>query len=168
MNFPQTLSFLSMSLPMVQDDSLCTPIITWNSLTPPYPKQYFLTHRLRFKTPLKHLKSQVIGQEICLNAYTNASFEWLTKTLVGHCTHTVVVATWTEKMLSPLLIWAPQLEEVGSCIDWLFSADRIDRDKPVMIFAETLLLFLWKIRQTENSSWQQPSLFFFNRVIIFQ
>ena len=56
-------------LPVVQDDSLCTPIITWNSLTPPpppHPKQYFPTHRLRFKTPLKHLKSQVIGQEICL------------------------------------------------------------------------------------------------------
>ena len=43
---------------------------------------------------------------------------------------------------------------------WLFSADRIDRDKPVMIFAETLLLFLWKIRQTEKPSWQQPSLSF--------
>ena len=53
------------------DDSLCTPIITWNSLNPPpHPKQYFPTHRLRFKTPLKHLKSQVIGQEICLNVYT--------------------------------------------------------------------------------------------------
>ena len=79
MNFWQTLSFLSMSLPVVQDDSLCTPIITWNSLTPhPHPKQYFPTHRLRFKTPHKHLKSQVIGQEICLNVYTNASFEWCT------------------------------------------------------------------------------------------
>ena len=59
-----------MSLPVVQDDSLCTPIITWNSLTPP-PQQYFPTHRLRFETPLKHLKSQVIGQEICINVYTN-------------------------------------------------------------------------------------------------
>ena len=63
-------------LPVVQDDSLCMPIITWNSLTPPPPKkkkqqqQYFPTHRLRFKTPLKHLKSQVIGQETCLNVYT--------------------------------------------------------------------------------------------------
>ena len=64
---------------------------------PPPPKHYLPTHRLRFKTPLKHLKSQVISQEICLNVYTNASFEWLTKTLVGHCMHTVVVATWTEK-----------------------------------------------------------------------
>ena len=43
---------------------------------------------------------------------------------------------------------------------WPFSADRIDRDKPVMIFAETLLLFLWKISETENPSWQQPSFFF--------
>ena len=61
-----------MSLPVVQDDSLCTPIITWNSLTPPPPpQQYFPTHRLRFETPLKHLKSQVIGQEICINVYTN-------------------------------------------------------------------------------------------------
>ena len=33
-------------------------------------------------------------------------------------------------------------------------------DKPVMIFAETLLLFLWKISETEKPSWQQPSWFF--------
>ena len=58
-------------LPVVQDDSLCMPIITWNSLTPPTPQRVFPTHRLRFKTPLKHL----IGQEICLNVYTNASFK---------------------------------------------------------------------------------------------
>ena len=38
---------------------------------PPPPQQYFPTHRLRFETPLKHLKSQVIGQEICINVYTN-------------------------------------------------------------------------------------------------
>ena len=46
-----------------------------------------------------------------LDPHLHASFEWLTKTLVGHCMHTVVDATWTEKkLLSPLLIWAPQLE----------------------------------------------------------
>ena len=40
-------------------------------VNPPPPQQYFPTHRLRFETPLKHLKSQVIGQEICINVYTN-------------------------------------------------------------------------------------------------
>ena len=70
--------------------------------------------------------------------------------------HTVVVAIWTEKMLSPLHFEHHSLKKF-----WPFSADRIDRDKPVMIFAETLLLFLWKISETEKPSWQQPSLFFF-------
>ena len=65
------------SIPVIIRTGLRTPIISWNSL-PPHPKQYFPTHNLSFKTPLKHLKSQVIGQEICLNVYTNASFEWCT------------------------------------------------------------------------------------------
>ena len=154
MNFWQTLSFLSMSLPVVQDDSLCTPIITWNSLTPPpHPKQYFPTHRLRFKAPLKHLKSQVIGQEICLNVYTNASFEWCT----------LLSLQFEQKKCYRRF----QNEHHNLKKFWPFSADRIDRHKPVMIFAETFLLFLWKISQTEKPSWQQPSLFFYP-VIIFQ
>ena len=101
-----------------------------NPRPPPPPPQHFPTHRPRFKTPLKYLKSQVIGQEICLNVNTNASFEWCTL---------LSLQFEKKKMLSSLLKWVPQLERVLTFL--------CRQNRPVMIFAETLLLFLWKISE---------------------
>ena len=89
----------------------------------------------------------MICQEISLNVFTDASFEWCTL---------LSLQFEQKKMLSPLLKWALQLEKVLTIL-----CRQNDRDKPVMIFAETLLLFLWKFSETEKPSWQQPSLFLF-------
>ena len=157
MNFWQTLSFLSMSLSLVQDDSLCTPIITWNSLTPPTT---FPLPQAQIQDPSQTLEKPSNRPRNLLKCLYKRIFRVIYKDSSGQSHAHCCRCNLNRKKLSPLLVWAPQLEKVGSCIDWLFSADRIDRDKPVMIFAETLLLILWKISQTEKPSWQQLSLFF--------
>ena len=44
-----------------------------------------------------------------LDPHLHASFEWLTKTLVGHCMHTVVDATWTGNSVraTGFGVWTP-------------------------------------------------------------
>ena len=160
MNFWQTFSFLSMSLPVVQDDSLCTPIITWNSLTPPPPPpQTIFPHpQAQIQDPSQTLEQSSNRPGNLLKCLYKCIFRVINKDSSGplhaHCCR----CNLNRKNVIP----ASKMSITTWKKFWLFSADRIDRDKPVMIFAETLLFFfLWKVSQTEKPSWQQPSLFSF-------
>ena len=58
-------AWVSRMLPVVQDDSLCTPIITWNSLTPP-PKKKTTTVFPHPQAQIQDPPGRVVQSVTCL------------------------------------------------------------------------------------------------------